>query len=327
MAPAVATERLRALFSAVEAHLSDFDIRVEMLSTAQPSLSPQQRIRLVRHQTRDRKLLALLWIDDQQEAFHIIVPDGPTYKTLEQSIPHSADGWKTDCGTIAMVFRSSLAFWLSAESGGVVNLPTSITELSNSVAPATEQREAHSTKVVHPEHLTEKNVHVVAAAGYALSLIDLPGPAGHGMSLLLGLQAGKYVEGGLAVGLFQTVRLDIPEQEVRFWRWPVQFYLAGVLPLRIVDLSLAMGITVVFTRLRGLSQATNPDPNPLLGLAFSPALRARTQLSSWFGLWGEVGADIFTSARNYLWGDDIKLHFNWVQPRLILGVSVVFPTH
>ncbi len=266
------------------------------------------RVALEAHQA-----LTVIWLSPKGDAFFILTPtldDRPRARKVRDA----GEGWAARCEAMASMVHSEVKPLVAEPLEALVEEDDESEETENAAENST----------VSPDD--SRPLHLLVGAGYVPAPMSPDGPFLSAAALSLGLVIGKYFQIDFGLDFLQRASLDVPANDTRLVRWPLRPGIAFMLPLSRLDLGLRVGVVFDVWYLSGpdydLADTKVKDRHMDPGLVIT--LIARYKLLPWFGLFAELGADIYFADSSYLLNNESLLERGPVQMRAIVGLAFLF---
>jgi hypothetical protein len=322
--PAEAPEpEYRALEQALDAHLRQLEIGVELHPvTALPTDPREQEDQAQEILGRDG-VEAVVWIDLERRAVTLIYrnPEGHESR-LERRIDCISPHLGRCSDTIASVISSAISSWAQPPSKAAQQQePTVEYAVDNELSPL----ELSKPPWTKPHPL----VRVSLAAGYGVVPFDGTSSAAHGFDVGLWARVVRYVIVEALFDFYWPLSGDSSElgAEIEIRRWDVVGRLGGALPLDRFLLALTAGMVFDFAEVESVTDEIEVDGRGERRKGLSTALLVTARLVHWLSLWVSGGVDVLDSDLVYrgseLGGDsDLLIRCDAVQGRVLVGVAI-----
>ncbi|MCP4679991.1 MAG: hypothetical protein GY854_31765 [Deltaproteobacteria bacterium] len=299
---------------AVEAHLSGLQVEVRAvdIETMPTETGGSQEIAAVAQEAH--RALTVIWLSPEGDAFFILTPTVDEYPRARK-VPDAGEGWVARCETMASIVHSE-----------VTPLVAELVEAPAEDEPEPESKEAEPEEAPKEEVDSSDDrrpVHLLVGAGYVPAPMSPDGPFLNAATLSLGLVIGEHFQLDFGLDFLQRASLNVPANDAELVRWPLRPGLVLMLPFTNLDLGVRLGAVFDVWYLSGpdydLADGNVKDRHMDPGLVAT--VMARYKLLSWFGLFAELGADIYFTDSSYLLNDETLLERGPAQMRAVVGLA------
>lgn len=315
---------MEQLETALEAHLRDFDVLVQ-LNDGQDLKSYNDHVAAARQGLDGAGSLSVaIWFDWEKELVFVMVRSqsarGDTSfdeHVLDRPLPRSAEG-EVVIDAVASLARSVLTEWLELdEDGDMFPEETAQPPLKQEISKT--QMEAQTEDTPRISHLS-----YYVAGGYCQLFASFADTLQHGGTLRFGVVLTPYVELGIGMDLLGFIRLSSSTDTIAISRWPLRIRTLGLWPIGRFELGLEASLLLTFSRVHGLEDEDVVSEIQRVDPAFVTAIMLRYQLVDRLSVFAEVGADIYGVKLEYKMNDEILVRLSSAQLRFAIGLAVIF---
>jgi hypothetical protein len=306
-----AVERMEQLASALDAYLSDLDVRISIITREELPASGPERATTARAAAEEHDALAVVWISDRPAELFLFLSRRGAEVVVVHDLPGAEASWDEQCDAIASMIRSGIVSWIGEAS------------IASPEEPPEEPPPTESPLPAPPAEPDRERLRLMAAAGYALDVQNASGTALNGGALGLGVLVASHLEIGFSVRLIERARLDVDQVEIHLRRLPLRAHVGGCLSFGRFDTVLEAGVVIDVTRLTGDAASQAPDDTSRAFTGFSPGLGARFRITDWIAVHAAGGIDVFSTNYEYLWDNEPVLDYSAVQPWITVGLTAL----
>lgn len=297
---------LAEIHRTLEAHMSDFS--VEILSSYRFDQDCDDNcpsIDSARDLARSIGAAAILEIDFPEKKMEVIILPDKNFQVEQRvvrPIPQSECTVSVACSdAIAVMVRSMLLPRLVGTDQVQSQIEEKSTEMGEDEGvektepPFTRESEEEPAQGRNaPEDTDEFRLTLSLAGAYAPTYLTWIDEYQHGAQARVGIITGSYVEFDVSVDILTSH--EIPNTEdVYLSRWPIRMLLSAILPLSKIELGISLGVLVDVTTLGSDETATKEEVYAALPIS----ILFRYRFLKWFGLWLDLGADIYGETIEY----------------------------
>jgi hypothetical protein len=327
LAPEGDEERLAVLQRAMEAHLSGYDVEVQLGPTGPLAESFPAQAEQAAKVVEERAALAAIWVDHQHEMVFVLVAAPEADQILQRPLPAADEPWSSRCDAISSMVHSALAPWL----GRVEETEPIETDEATAAATAPAQVGDGEIPPGEGEPVAEPPpsagwLTLQVRAGYGPVVVNRTGGVQHGGRVAAGAIFGDHLEAEAAIDLLFPLAAENVESDddTRLVRWPLRIAVAGFLSVFALDLGLKIGLVIDFTSIRGRDTSQIDADTERVNPGFASALFLRYRILEWLAVWIDGGIDIFSSAYDYLLQGVTVIRYSAVQGRVSGGLAFLF---
>ncbi|MFO8072326.1 MAG: hypothetical protein R6V85_10675 [Polyangia bacterium] len=304
------------LTGALRAHLSGYEVEVEILSVDLMPKGRADQIELARSAAPSGSGTGVLWMDARDGSLVVLPrPRDPAGLVLLRPLP-AGDAAHDAAASIA---RSVLAERLAPRAEEPLDSDDRLRamEIRDSERPPLEGDDEG------PERWSPPLFTMEVRGGYGFSIPGDSGQPQHGARLAVGALLWRHLQIEVGVDALQPVGARLPDtgDRIELWRVPLRLGVAGLLGFSRVELGARVGLAIDFTRIEGVDQRRiEGDPDRVVpGLTAVGFLRVR--IVRFLAIWAEGGVDIYRSTYDYTRAGTTVLTYEAVQPLASAGLS------